>query len=159
MFVAEFWVAVAFVIFVGVLIYFRVHKLAIDALDDRSARIEAARRGAAAAGKRAQALLAQYQRKQRGRTRRPPTSSPAPRPRPPLSGEAKAKMEDFLARRTKMAETKIGPGRGAGARRWGAAAAEAAIAAAEIILKETVRGKVADDLIAKGIKDLGALSS
>ena len=39
-----------------------------------------------------------------------------------------------------------------------AAAAEAAIAAAEIILKQTVRGKVADDLIAKGIKDLGALS-
>jgi F-type H+-transporting ATPase subunit b len=39
-----------------------------------------------------------------------------------------------------------------------ATAAEAAVAAAEKILKETVRGKLADDLIAKGIEDLRALS-
>jgi F-type H+-transporting ATPase subunit b len=34
------------------------------------------------------------------------------------------------------------------------AAAEAAVAAAETILTRTVKGKVADDLIAKGIADV-----
>jgi F-type H+-transporting ATPase subunit b len=36
---AEFWVAVAFVIFIGVMIYFGVHKLIVSALDQRSDRI------------------------------------------------------------------------------------------------------------------------
>jgi len=37
----EFWVAVAFVLFVGVLIYVGVHKKLIEALDHRSSRIQA----------------------------------------------------------------------------------------------------------------------
>ena len=37
----EFWVAVAFVLFVGVLIYVGVHKKLIEALDHRSGRIQA----------------------------------------------------------------------------------------------------------------------
>jgi F-type H+-transporting ATPase subunit b len=159
MFVAEFWVAVAFVIFVGVLIYFRVHKLAIDALDDRSARIEAELAEARRLREEAQALLAQYQRKQREAEREAAdiiAGAQAEAAR--LAVEAKAKMEDFLARRTKMAETKIAQAEAQALADVRAAAAEAAIAAAEIILKQTVRGKVADDLIAKGIEDLGALS-
>jgi F-type H+-transporting ATPase subunit b len=159
MFVAEFWVAVAFVIFVGVLIYFRVHKLAIDALDDRSARIEAELAEARRLREEAQALLAQYQRKQREAEREAADMiAGAQAEAARLAVEAKAKMEDFLARRTKMAETKIAQAEAQALADVRAAAAEAAIAAAEIILKQTVRGKVADDLIAKGIEDLGALS-
>ena len=37
----EFWVAVAFVLFIGVLIYVGVHKKLIEALDHRSSRIQA----------------------------------------------------------------------------------------------------------------------
>ena len=37
----EFWVAVAFVLFLGVLVYAGAHKTVIDALDQRSARIKA----------------------------------------------------------------------------------------------------------------------
>ena len=159
MFEAEFWVAVAFVIFVGVLIYFRVHKLAIDAIDARRARIETELGEARRLREEAQALLAQYQRKQREAEREAAdiiAGAQAEVLR--LAVEAKAKMEDFLARRTKMAEAKIAQAEAQALADVRAAAAEAAIAAAEIILKETVRGKVADDLIAKGIKDLGALS-
>ena len=61
----EFWVAVAFVLFIGVLVYVGAHKKVTDALDHRSARIKAeldeARRLRDEAGK----LLAEYQRKQR----------------------------------------------------------------------------------------------
>ena len=45
-------------------------------------------------------------------------------------------------------------GRGAGLADVRSAAAEAAVAAAERILTHTVKGKVADDLIVKGIADL-----
>jgi F-type H+-transporting ATPase subunit b len=159
MFEAEFWVAVAFVIFVGVLIYFKVHKLAVDAIDGRRARIEAELAEARRLREEAQALLAQYQRKQREAEREAAeiiAGGQAEILR--LAVEAKAKMDDFLARRTKMAEAKIAQAEAQALADVRAAAAEAAIAAAEKILKDTVRGEVADTLIAKGIDDLGALS-
>ena len=159
MFDAEFWVAISFVIFVGVLIYFRVQKLAVDAIDDRRARIEAELAEARRLREEAQALLAQYQRKQREAEREAAdiiAGAQAEAIR--LAVEAKAKMEDVLARRTKMAETKIAQAEAQAVADVRAAAAAAAVAAAEKILKETVHGKVADGLIAKGIEDLGALS-
>ena len=65
-------------------------------------------------------------------------------------------MEEFVARRTKMAETKIAQAEAQALADVRAAAADAAVAAAERILPETVKGKVADDLIAKGIADVKA---
>jgi F-type H+-transporting ATPase subunit b len=159
MFEAEFWVAVAFVIFVGVLIYFRVHKLAVDAIDARRARIETELAEARRLREEAQALLAQYQRKQREAEREAAdiiAGAQAEVLR--LAIDAKAKMEDFLARRTKMAEAKIAQAEAQALADVRAAAAEAAVAAAEKILKDTVHGKVADDLITKGIEDLRTLS-
>ena len=67
-----------------------------------------------------------------------------------MAAEAKAKMEEFVARRTKMAETKIAQAEAQAVADVRAAAAEAAVAAAEKILDETVKGKVAEDLIAAG---------
>ena len=61
---AEFWVAVAFLIFVGVLGYFGVHKLLVKGIDDRRDRIKAELDEALRLKTEAQALLAQYQRKQ-----------------------------------------------------------------------------------------------
>jgi F-type H+-transporting ATPase subunit b len=63
-------------------------------------------------------------------------------------------MEDFVARRTKMAESKIAQAEAQAVADVRSAAAEAAVAAAETILTRTVKGKVADDLIAKGIDDV-----
>uniref|UniRef100_UPI003F67A150 F0F1 ATP synthase subunit B family protein n=1 Tax=Acinetobacter baumannii TaxID=470 RepID=UPI003F67A150 len=39
-FEAETWVAVAFLIFVGILGYFGVHKLVLNGIDDRGRKIE-----------------------------------------------------------------------------------------------------------------------
>ena len=63
-------------------------------------------------------------------------------------------MEEFVARRTKMAETKIAQAEAQALADVRSAAAEAAVAAAERILTDTVKGKVAEDLIAKGIADV-----
>ena len=63
-----------------------------------------------------------------------------------LAAESAAKVEEFVARRTKMAETKIGQAEAQAIADVRAAAADAAVAAAEKILSETAKGKVADDL-------------
>jgi F-type H+-transporting ATPase subunit b len=62
-------------------------------------------------------------------------------------------MNDFVARRTRMAETEIAQAE-AQAVADVRAAADAAVAAAEKILTETVKGSVADDLLSKGIAEL-----
>jgi F-type H+-transporting ATPase subunit b len=154
MFEAEFWVAVAFVIFLGVLAYVGVHRKILDALDQRSARIKAELDEARRLRDEAEQLLQSYQRKQREAEQEAAgiiAGAKAEAER--LAVEAKAKMEEFLARRTKMAETKITQAEAQAIADVRAAAAEAAVAAAEKILTQTVKGKVADDLIAHGITD------
>ena len=59
-------------------------------------------------------------------------------------------MEDFVARRTKMAETKIAQAEAQALADVRAAAADAAVAAAEKILTAAAKGKVAEDLFAQG---------
>ena len=53
-----------------------------------------------------------------------------------------------------MAETKIAQAEQQAVADVRAAAAEAAVAAAEKILSESVKGKIADDLIGRGIGEL-----
>jgi F-type H+-transporting ATPase subunit b len=63
-------------------------------------------------------------------------------------------MEDFVARRTKSAENKIALAEAQAVSDVRAAAADAAIAAASTILSQSVKGGVADDLLAKGIAEV-----
>ena len=71
-----------------------------------------------------------------------------------IAVEAKAKLEDFVARRTKMAEGKIAQAEAQALADVRSSAAEAAVAAAGRLLSGIVKGKVADDLIAKSIEDI-----
>jgi F-type H+-transporting ATPase subunit b len=153
----EFWVAVAFVIFVGVLIYAGAHKKIIDALDHRSASIKAELDEARRLRDEAQALLAEYKRKQGDAEREAEAIIAEARAEAErVAAEARGKMEEFVARRTKLAETKIGQAEAQAMADVRAAAADAAVAAAESILRETAKGKVADDLVARGIADVKA---
>jgi F-type H+-transporting ATPase subunit b len=155
MFGAEFWVAVAFVLFIGVLAYFQVHKLIVKGIDDRRDLIKAELNEARRLKEEAQALLAQYQEKQHAAEQEAAAIvAGAQAEAERLALEAKAKMEDFVARRTKMAESKIAQAEAQALADVRSAAAEAAVAAAETILTRTVKGKVAEDLIAKGIDDV-----
>ena len=153
----ESWVAVCFVIFLGVLAYVGVHKKLLDALDHRSARIKAeldeARRLRDEAGK----LLADYQKKQREAEKEAEAIvADAKAEAGRVAAEARVKMEEFVARRTKLAEAKIGQAEAQALADVRAAAADAAVTAAEKILRDTAKGKVADDLVAQGIADVKA---
>jgi F-type H+-transporting ATPase subunit b len=157
MFEAEFWVAVAFVLFIGVLGYFRAHKLLVKSIDDRRERIKAELEEARRLKTEAEALLATYRRKQQEAEHEAEAIlAGAKAEAERLAAEAEAKIEDFVVRRTKMAESKIALAEAQAVADVRAAAAEVAVAAAETILTHTVRNKVADDLVAKGIADLKA---
>jgi F-type H+-transporting ATPase subunit b len=71
-----------------------------------------------------------------------------------IAAEAKAKMEDFVARRTRSAENKIAQAEMQALADVRAAAANAAIAAATSVLSRTVKGPVAEGLLDRGIKDI-----
>src|SRR6267143_67933 len=108
MFEAEFWVAVAFVIFIGILVYMGVPKMLIGALDDRAKRVQAELDEARRLKEEAQKLLAEYQGKQRqAETEAAAIIEGAKAEAERIAAEAKVKMEEFVGRRTKMAETKI----------------------------------------------------
>jgi len=153
----ETWVAVAFVLFVGVIAYVGAHKKVIEALDRRAERIKAELDEARRLRDEAAALLAEYQRKQ-GQAEREAAEivAEARAEAQRVAAEARGKMEEFVARRTRLAETKIGQAEAQALADVKAAAADAAVAAAEKILRDAAKGKVADDLIAQGIADVKA---
>ena len=152
---AEFWVAVAFVVFLGALVYLGAHEVMVKFIDQRRDRIKAELDEARRLKEEAQALLAQYQRKQREAEQEAAAilagaAAEAER----MMADAKAKMEEFVTRRGKMAESKIAQAEAQALADVRAAAAEAAVGAAERILTQTVKGDVADRLVVKGIDDV-----
>jgi F-type H+-transporting ATPase subunit b len=153
----EFWVLLAFVIFIGVLVKFGVPKMALSALDERGARIKQALDEAQRLRSEAQAVLTQYQQKRAEAEKEAQAIIVSARIEAErLAGEAKGKVEEFVARRTKMAESKIAQAEAQALADVRAAAADAAVAAAEKILVQTTHGAAAESLIAKGISDLEA---
>jgi len=153
----EFWVAVAFVLFVAVMIYVGAHKKVVESLDHRSARIKAELDEARRLRDEAEKLLAEYRRKQ-GEAEREAEAivADAKAEAERVAAEARVKMEEFVARRTKLAEVKIGQAEAQALADVRAAAADAAVAAAEKILRDTAKGPVADNLVAQGIADVKA---
>jgi F-type H+-transporting ATPase subunit b len=153
----EFWVAVAFVILMGVLGYVGVHRTVLKALDNRAARIKAELDEARRLKDEASKLLAEYktrQSKAEAEAQEIIASAKAEAER--IAVEAKAKLEDFVARRTKTAESKIALAEAQALADVRAAAANAAVTAASAILSQSVKGSVADDLLTKGIAEVRA---
>jgi F-type H+-transporting ATPase subunit b len=153
----EFWVLVAFVLFFALLGYLGVHKTILGALDQRSERIRAELDAARKLKDEAQALLDEYRRKQDEAEREAAAIVAGARAEAErIEAEARSKLDDYVMRRTRMAETKIAQAEAQALADVRASAAEAAAAAAAAILKSSVKGKVADDLIAQGIRDVKA---
>jgi F-type H+-transporting ATPase subunit b len=151
----ENWVALGFLSFLGLLVYLGAHRKLIDGIDQRQARIRSELDAARRLREEAQALLAEFERKGReAETEAAAIIASAKVEAERLATEAKARMEDFVARRTKMAEAKIVQAEAQAMADVRSAAADAAAAAAEIILSATAKGKVAEDLLARGIEDV-----
>jgi F-type H+-transporting ATPase subunit b len=151
----ETWVAIAFVILMGVFGYVGVHRLVLKALDHRSERIKSELDEAKRLKEEAVKVLADYKARRASAEREAEeivTNAKAEAER--IATEAKAKMEDFVARRTKAAESKIAMAEAQAVADVRAAAADAAVRAASAVLSQSVKGKLAEDLVTKGITEV-----
>jgi F-type H+-transporting ATPase subunit b len=157
LFEPETWVAVAFVILMALFAYLGIHRTVLTALDKRAERIKAELDDARRLKDEATKLLADYKAKRATAEREADEIiSNAKAEAERIATEAKAKMEDFVARRTKTAESKIALAEAQAVADVRAAAANAAVTAATTILSQSVKGSVADDLLAKGIAEVRA---
>ena len=153
----ETWVAIAFVILMGVFAYVDVHRTMLKALEHRSERIRAELDDARRLKDEAAKLLAEYQARHATAEREAQDIIASAKAEAEcIASEAKTKMEDFVARRTKTAESKIALAEAQALADVRAAAANAAVTAASTILSQSVKGPVADDLLAKGIAEVRA---
>jgi F-type H+-transporting ATPase subunit b len=152
----EFWVAVAFVIFVA-LIWKPASRAIVSALDARASRIEKELNQAASLREEAQALLAQYQRKQRDAIKQADEILEHARVEAErLSRQAAKDLEATLARREKLAMQRIAQAEQQAVVEVRAAAVDVAIAAAEKLLAEKIDAGKADALIDQAIRQLPA---
>lgn len=152
---AELWVAIAFLVFVAILIYAGAHKAIARSLDDRSSRIASELEEARRLKEEAQKLVAEFKRKQReaeAEAESIVTAAKAEAER--LAAEAKSKIEDFVARRTKMAEEKIAQAEHQAVADVKAIAADAAARAAEALLSGTATSPVGDRLVSSAISEV-----
>jgi len=151
----ETWVAIAFVILMVLFAYLGIHRTVLKALDHRGERIKAELDDARRLKEEAAKLLAEYKARGASAEREAQDIIAAAKAEAErIAAEAKTKMEDFVTRRTKTAESKIALAEAQALADVRAAAANAAVTAASAILSQTVKGPIAEDLLAKGITEV-----
>lgn len=151
----EFWVLIAFLLFALMLIYYKVPGLVGRMLDERADVIRKELDDARRLREEAQQLLADYQRKSReAEAEAKSIVDQARREAENMAAEAKRNLADSLERRTKLAEEKITRAEAQAQAEVRGAAVDAAIAAAEKVLRGRMAGKTASDLIDENIRDL-----
>ncbi len=155
MFDAEFFAAAGFVVFVALMIYYGIHKKIADNLDKRAARIAAELKEAERLRTEAEALLASFEnRRAEAQAEAEAVVAQAHAEAERIADEAHQRITEFLQRRTKQAEEKIGLAEAQAAAEVRAAAAEAAIKAAEAVLRGEAQGAFGAELITKSITEL-----
>jgi F-type H+-transporting ATPase subunit b len=151
----ETWVAIGFIIFLGVLAYLGLHRKLIDGLDARQARIKAELEEASRLREEAQSLLAEIERKGlAARSEADAIIAAAKAEVERLADEAHSQMDEFIARRKKMADDRIAQAEAQALADIRAAAVDAAITAAEKILKSPLVGDSRNSLLSKSIRDV-----
>lgn len=152
---AEFWVLVSFVLFMGILIYYRVPGMIAKSLDARAEQIRKELDEARRLREEAQQLLADYQRKSReADDEAREIIEQAKREAEAMAAEARKSLAESLERRTRLAEDKIARAEAQALGEVRTTAVEAALAAAATVLKDRTSGPAGEALIAENIRDL-----
>jgi F-type H+-transporting ATPase subunit b len=154
---APFWALVALILFFVVLIAMKVPGTLGSGLDKRGATIRNELDQAKKLREDAEALLKEYQRKAKlAETEAAEIVEQAKREAVGLAAEGKRRIEEYVASRTRLAETKIAQAEAQAIQEVRALSADVAVAAAEKLLGERVKGDIAATLVARSIADVKA---
>ena len=160
MFNPEFFVALGFAVFVGVLFYVGAHKRLNASLDGRAQKIKDELAEAERLRKEAAEILASFEKKRAAAEKEADAIvEQAHAEAQMLAKEAEERLADYVKRRTSQAETKIANAETQALAQVRGAAADAAAMAAETILKsDTKKDSLADRLIERSIGDVKRLA-
>ena len=151
----EFWVAVSFFIFVGLVLYLGVHKKIAAALDNRAAQIKKELEEARHLREAAEKVLADYKRKEGDVAKEAQEIiSLAGKEAEILAEETRRSMKEHFERRMKLAEDKIARAEAEALREVRNAAADAAVIAAQTLIAKSLTPETADKLVKQGIDAL-----
>jgi F-type H+-transporting ATPase subunit b len=152
---AEFWVAVAFVIFWGILFYYGVPRRIVSSLDSRGKRVADELAEARRLRADAEALLREYEAKRAAAEREAADIVSAARDEAErLARDAQDRMAEFVRRRTAAAETKIAQAEAQAAAEVRSAAVDAAVRASEQVLRGELTGPAAESLLTSSLGDV-----
>jgi len=152
---APLWALLGLIIFFAILIYMKVPRTVTRSLDSRAAAIQAELEAARKLRVEAEALLAEYKRKAAtADSEARAIVEQATHEAEALSREARQRMEEYVASRTRMAEVKIAQAEAQAIQEVRAHSADVAIAAAERILTAKTKGTEGEALIEKSIADV-----
>lgn len=153
----EFWVAISFFGFLGLLLYYGVFTKLGEALDKRADEIRRQLEEARRLREEAQSILEDYKRKQREAEREAEDIiALAKKDAENYAKETQAAFQEMLKRRTKLAEDKIARAEAQVIDEIRNRAIDTAIAAAGALIAQKLTDKDAQKLIADGIKSAGA---
>jgi F-type H+-transporting ATPase subunit b len=152
---AEFWVGVAFVIFMAIAWKMGAFKSLLSGLDSRAKRIRAELDEARRLREEAAAVLADYQRRRSEAEREAEDLVASAREEAErIAREAHERMADFVTRRTAAAEAKIAQAEVQAQQQVRAAAADAAIRISEEVLREEMRAGAGQTLITSSLGEI-----
>ncbi len=149
----ETWVAVSFLLFVGLVIYLGVPGKVAKSLDARSSAIARELEEARKLREEAEQILVDYKRKaENAEAEAQAILAQAEREAAAYAKEARAAFDEAVARRLSLAEQKIKLEEEKARKQIRAQAAELAIAAAERLIEQKVTGKTAEDMISTSLE-------
>jgi F-type H+-transporting ATPase subunit b len=153
----EFWVGVAFLGFIALLLYYKVPGMVGKALDDRADAVRKELDEARKLRDEAAALLADYKRRQAGAQKEADVILERARQESAaLAAESKASLTEMLARRSKLAEDKITRAGAQATAEVRSAAIDAAVGAAHGVIASKLSGDAGASLVNRGIGELKA---
>ena len=151
----DFVVLVAFLLFIGVLIYFKVPSVLAGMLDKRADAIKAELEEARALREEAQTLLASYERKHKDVQEQADRIVAHAREEAVLAAEqARKDLEKSLARRMAAAEDQIGSAQAAAVKEVRDRAAAIAVAAARDVIAKQMTAADGNKLIDEAIAEV-----
>jgi len=154
---ATMWAAIALLIFLGIMIYIKVPAMVSKSLDERAGRIQKELDEAKRLREEAQALLAEYQKKRKEAEQEAEAIVEAAKHEASvLAEEAHKRTEDYVARRTVVAEQKIGQAEREAIAEVRSNAVDLAVEAARKVLGDKVDTKADADLFKASLAEVKA---
>jgi F-type H+-transporting ATPase subunit b len=152
---ATVWATVALFIFLGVLVYLKVPAIIAKAIDARAVKIRHDLDEARRLREEAQALLAEFQKKRKDAEQEAADLvSAAKREAELLLADAHKKTEDYVSRRTAMAEQKIAQAEREAVNEVRSSAVDIAIEAARRLLADNPEIKAGEELFKSSLQEL-----